>query len=329
MLTQNDILFVTGGSGFIGRNVVRELVTRKLSVKALARSQKSADIVAGLGAIPVRGDLMDVAELTQGMHGATHLIHLAADTNHGVATKAQIQESLQGADNIYAVAKEAGIKRALHLSTEAVLLTGQALRNVDETRAIQERFPGAYSEMKAGAERIALAASGDGLEVVVVRPRFVWGRDDTTALPQLIDAAQSGKLAWIAGGRYKISTTHIANAVAGIMLGLENGRAGEVYFVTDGEPVIFREFICALLNTQNVEPPTKQVPRWLVAMVARIGDGVSRLTKGKISGPMSYQEYATLGVEVTLNIDKARSDLGYEPVISIQQGLKELRTKAW
>ena len=132
------------------------------------------------------------------------------------------------------------------------------------------------------------------------------------------------KLAWIGGGHYRMSTTHIANVVHGLMLALECGRGGEVYFISDGEPVEFREFITKLLATQGIEAPSREIPRWLVATCVRIGDSLGRITDGAIHGPMSWQEYAVLGVEVTLNIDKARRELGYSPVISREEGLAEL-----
>ena len=319
-------VFVTGGSGYIGRNILRTLSRAGHRVTALARSAASADVVANLGAEPVLGDLSDIEALRKGMSSAVYLIHAAADTDHGLASPAQEHANLQGSRNVYAEASRAGVRRALHLSTEAVLLSGQAMANIDETTPFPEAPAGGYSKTKAEAERIALEHSGDSLEVVVVRPRFVWGRDDTTALPQLIEAARSGKLSWIGGGHYKMSTTHIANAVHGMMLALEHGRAGEVYFVSDGEPVEFRDFITKLLATQGVEAPTREIPRWLVAPAVRLGDWLGRMTTGAIQGPMSWQEYAVLGVEVTLNIDKARRDLGYSPVISREEGLAELHS---
>ena len=86
----------------------------------------------------------------------------------------------------------------------------------------------------------------------------------------------------------------------------------------------FRDFITRLLATQGVEAPSRQIPRWFVATVVRIGDFLGRMTGGAIHGPMSWQEYAVLGVELTLNIAKARRELGYSPVISREEGLAEL-----
>ena len=321
-----NTVFVTGGSGFVGRNLIRELVRKGYSVRALARSDKSAKIVEDLGARAVRGDMLDKRALSTGMKNAKYLFHLAADTSHGRATRQQEITNLEGTKTVYTAACEAGVKRAVHLSSEAVLLTGKPLVNADETRALPKKFAGGYSKTKALAEQIALGVNGHGIEVVVVRPRFIWGRDDTTALPQLIEAAKSGKLAWIDGGQYLVSTTHIDNAVEGMILAMEKGRAGEIYFITDGEPVIFRDFITRLLQTQNIKTPTKTVPRWLVVPVVKFGDFFSKITRNVLHGPMSFQEYATLGNEVTLDISKAKRELGYAPLTSLEDGLKELKT---
>ena len=95
--------------------------------------------------------------------------------------------------------------------------------------------------------------------------------------------------------------------------------------MTDGEPVEFRAFVTTLLETQGVKVPTASVPRWLVAATAKVGDTLARLTAGRVKAPISFQEYATLGVPVTLDISKARRELGYAPVISREQGFEEIR----
>ena len=321
----SDTLLVTGASGYLGRNIVREFVGRGYKVRGLTRSDASADLVRQLGAEPVRGDIMDKASLEAAMGGAVALVHAAADTDHGRSSKKQELTNLKGTQNVYDAAHTSGIKRAVHISTEAVLLDGKPIENADETWPIPERPAGGYSRSKAGAERIALAANGSGLDVIVMRPRFVWGRDDTTALPQLVDAAQSGKLVWFDGGEYLTSTTHIGNVVEGVRLCLANGRGGEVYFVTDGEDIAFRAWITALLATQGIDlSNVKSAPRGLMNFIVNTGELLANLTGGAISGPLGRQEYATIGNTVTLNIAKARRELGYAPVISREEGLAEL-----
>jgi nucleoside-diphosphate-sugar epimerase len=122
------------------------------------------------------------------------------------------------------------------------------------------------------AERLVLDANRDGFETVVIRPRFVWGEGDTTLLPEMVEMVRSGRFAWIGGGRHRTSITHVDDTVEGLVLGAERGRPGNAYFVTDGEPVVFREFVSELLRTQGVEPPSRSIPRWLAGTLAVGGE---------------------------------------------------------
>lgn len=324
-----DILLVTGASGYLGRNIVREFLARGHKVRGLTRSNASSDLIRQLGAEPVRGDIMDRASLDAAMNGAIALVHAAADTDHGRPTTAQERTNLEGTRNVYDAARAAGVRRAVHISTEAVLVDGRPIVNADETWPIPEKLAGGYSRTKAGAERVALAANGNGMDVIVMRPRFVWGRDDTTALPQLVAAFNSGKLVWFDGGEYLTSTTHIANVVEGVRLCLEKGRGGEVYFVTDAEDIAFRPWVTALLATQGIDASgVKSVPRGLMNFIVNAGELLANLTGGALSGPLGRQEYATVGNTVTLNIAKARQELGYTPIIARTAGLAELKTES-
>lgn len=313
-------IFVTGGSGYVGRNLIRRLVRDGHRVRALARSEASAATVAELGAEPVRGDMLDQTSLEAGMAGCDSVVHAAADTAHGGLDAEQHHTNLEGTRNVLRAARAARVKRAIHVSTESVLLNGAPLRNATEAMPIPARHAGGYSASKAAAEQAALAENGDGLNVIALRPRFVWGRDDTTALPQLAAAARSGQLAWIGGGNYLTSTTHIDNVAEGIVRALERGRGGEAYFVTDGPPVEFRTFVSELLLRAGIEPPVKSVPRWLVEAAVAVGDRLERWSGGRIKPPLARQQYGTVGVEVTLDISKAESELGYRPVISREEG---------
>lgn len=316
-------LFLTGGSGYVGRNLIRHFVGRGYAVVALARSAAAAHTVRALGAAPFAGDLLD-ADLEAGMRGCGLLVHAAADTDHGGGSERQRRTNVEGTRRVLAAARGAGVRRALHVSTESVLLDGRPLVGATEAHPYPARPAGAYSRTKAEAERVALAAAAPGFEVVVVRPRFVWGRDDTTALPQLAAAARTGRFAWVDGGRYRTSTTHVANLCEGVRCALERGRSGGVYFVTDGEPVEFRRFATALLATQGIAAPERSMPRRLLWLAARAGDLLAGLSGGRIRAPITLQTYATSAVEVTLDISRARTELGYRPVVSREAGLAEL-----
>ena len=97
-----------------------------------------------------------------------------------------------------------------------------------------------------------------------------------------------------------------------------------MYFLTDGEPHTFRDFVSQLLATQGITAPDKRVPRRLVRILAHLGDGLFRLTRGRVTSPLNLQTYATSAVEVTLDISKARRELGYNPQITLHEGMMKL-----
>lgn len=320
-------LFLTGGSGYVGRNLIRHFIGKDYEVVALARSAKAAETIRSLGAVPFEGHLLS-DNLAQGMAGCRSVIHAAADTDHGKGTPQQVQTNLEGTRRLLEAARKAGITKAVYISSESILLDGKPLTNATESHPFPIKPAGRYSQSKGEAERVALSMLTDEFSVVAVRPRFIWGRDDSAALPHLVNAVKSGQFAWIEGGHYHTSITHIANACEGIERALEQGRGGQAYFITDGEPVEFRDFATRLLQTQGVAVPDKEIPRWLLRSIAIAGEHIATLSRGRIKAPLSFQEYATSAVEVTLDISKARNELGYEPIISQEEGLAELE-RGW
>jgi len=316
-------LFITGAAGYVGRNLVRHFIAKGHSVTGLVRRPEAAEQVVSWGARPVLGDML-TADLARLMSGADMLIHAAASVDHGAGSKAA-SVNPDGTRRVLEAGSEAGVKKIVHISTDSVLQDGRPLRNVDETAPYPNRPAGAYSAGKAEAERIARRAAAQGQHVIILRPRMVWGRDDTTALPILAEAVKSGKFAWISGGGYRSSSLHIANLCHAVELAFAHGGRGEIYHVTDGPARPFRETVSGLLETQGLEPGKRSVPRGALRLIARLGDGLYRLSGGRFSGPLSYQDYATSAVEITLDIRKAESDLGYRPVVSFEEGLSELR----
>ena len=178
---------------------------------------------------------------------------------------------------LIAACRRAGVQRLVHVGTEAALLKGQPLVAADERTPLAFDSTAPYAATKAEAEAAVIGANGDGLETVVVRPRFVWGAGDTTLLPVLTEMARTGQLRWIGGGRQLTSTTHVENTVEGLVLAAERGHPGNAYFVTDGSPVVFREFVSALIATQGVQAPEGTVPLPVARALAAAGEAAWRL----------------------------------------------------
>jgi nucleoside-diphosphate-sugar epimerase len=319
-------VFVTGGSGFIGGRLIERLAREENDVRALARSEAAARRVAALGADAIRGDLHDHDALVAGASGAQVAFHLAAHLGEWGPREDFERGNVEGTRNVLAACKEAKVRRFVHCGTEAALMAGQPLVQVDETAPLRPDSRAPYPATKAKAEQAVRDASTGGFETVVLRPRFVWGKGDTTLLPEMVAAVEAGKWAWIGGGRNLTDTTHVDNVVEGLLRAAERGRPGDAYFVTDGEPVVFREFVTAMLETQGVEPPDRGLPAWTAAPMARVAEAAWKLLPLRGTPPMTTLRSWLLTQECTIDISKAREELNYAPIVTHAQGLAELST---
>ena len=318
--------FVTGGSGFIGSRLIERLVAEGHTVCALARSPQSAERVAALGAEPAMGDLDDVESMAAGAAGCEWAFHLAAHLGEWGRREDFERGNVQGTANALAACARAGVSRFIHVGTEAALMAGQPLVQVDESAPLRPDSPALYSSTKARAERLVAAANRDGFETLAVRPRFVWGKGDTTLLPAISEMVRAGRFAWIGGGRHLTSIAHVANVVEGLLLAAANGRPGNAYFVTDDDTVVFRDFLSEMLATQGIAPPTRSVPVPLAAVLSRIGEAAWGALPLPGQPPVSRFAYWVSSQECTIRIDKAKRELAYRPVVTREQGLAELRS---
>jgi nucleoside-diphosphate-sugar epimerase len=320
--------FVTGGSGFIGGALVRRLVAEGSAVKALARSERSATAVEALGADPVRGDLADRAAIEAGAAGCETAFHLAAHLGTWGRREEFMRDNVEGTENALAGCRAAGVRRFVHCGTEAALIAGEPLVEVDETAPLRPDSKALYSATKALAEQAVRRASADGFEAVVLRPRFVWGAGDTTLLPGILSMVEQGRFAWIGGGSHLTDTTHVDNVVEGLLAAAAKGRAGEAYFVTDGDRVVFREFVSALIETRGAEPPTRSVPAAVAGPMAAASETLWRLLRLGGEPPLTRFAFWVSSQECTIDISKARTELGYAPIKARAEGLAELSRPA-
>jgi nucleoside-diphosphate-sugar epimerase len=210
------------------------------------------------------------------------------------------------------------------VGTEAVFVDGTPMSGVDETRPLPDKPIGNYASTKNAAERLVLSVNSPELTTVVVRPRFIWGKGDSSVLPVLIDAVKSGRFRWVDGGTFITSTCHVDNCVEGMLLAAEKGTGGQAYFLTDGAPVVFREFITAMLKTQGVDAGNKTVPFGLAWVLATVSETLRIFLPLPGNPLITRQELLLAGREVTVSDAKARRELGYEGRKTREAGLREM-----
>jgi nucleoside-diphosphate-sugar epimerase len=318
--------FVTGGSGFIGGRLIRRLVKDGWTMRGLARSDSAEQAVSERGAEPARGELGDVDSIAAGAEGCEVAFHLAAHLGDSGPWEEFERGNVAGTRNALDGCARAGVRRFVHCGTEAALMAGEPLVDVDETAPLRPDSPAPYPATKAKAEQLVRNANREGFETVVLRPRFVWGAGDTTLLPAMVSMVEAGRFAWIGGGRHLTDTTQVENVAEGLVLAAEKGAPGEAYFVTDGEPVVFRDFVSELLRTQGVEPPTRSLPTWAAHAISSGGELAWKALPLPGDPPLPRFTYWVTTQECTIDDSKARRELGYTPIVPREEGLSELRS---
>jgi len=320
-------IFITGGSGFVGGHLIEDL-TRDHQVLAMARSDRSAQVVAAYGAEPVRCSLDDVSP--EHLSGVDVVVHAAAYVEEYGPRSAFEAINVRGTERLLAAAREAGVTRFVHIGTEAALFTGAPLVDVDESVPVPEprahRF--LYSETKARAEAAVLAVDADGFTTLSLRPSFVWGPRDTTVLPALHRMVDAGSFAWLDRGEHAHSTTHVANLVAAVRAALTRGRGGHAYFIADDERRTLRAFLTDVAASDGLSLPERSLPGWLVRPLGRLLEGTWRTLGLTNPPPLTGFAVASMSREVTVVTDKARRELGWRPVVSVEEGLAGLRAAA-
>ena len=314
-------IFITGASGFIGGAIAKALSTTH-NVHGMSRSERSDEDLHAIGVKPVRCELGAV--LPEHLAGCEVVIHCAAFVKQW-GTRAEFwNTNVEGTAQLLQAARQAGVKRFIHVGTEAALFHGQHMKDIDETYPYPAGTPFLYPETKAAAEQLVLSANAPGFETISLRPRFVWGPGDQTILPVVKKMVNAGMYMWIDQGRVRTSTTHIANFVHAVTLALTHGRGGEAYFITDDSTTTVREFLTALLKTQGLTMPNISIPSPLARGLGWMLEGVWKLLRLKSEPPLTHFAAAMASSECTIRIDKARAELGYTPVISREEGLTQL-----
>jgi nucleoside-diphosphate-sugar epimerase len=265
--------------------------------------------------------------LANGCEGVDVVFHCAANLDPLARYEDVHAINVTGTELLLNSAKEAGVGSFVHVSTEAVL-SGNKIHNADETMPYSEAVDGVYARTKLLAEQAVWGccppSQQDGMRCTIVRPRLVWGVGDRTILPAVLEEVANGSYVWLSGGHYLTSTAHVRNVVEGMLLAAEKAPHGSTYFLTDGEPVEFREFFTQLIRTHQVDTDAiGSVPYWAARAFIWASE---QAHSWNLAGPpkVTGAILEILGKEVTVNDAKARHELGYRANVSIERGIAEL-----
>ena len=315
--------FITGGSGFVGRYMIKMLQERGYEVTALARSEKSAKICADLGAKITRGELLDQKAMEQGMENSDVVFHVAGFLSMWGSYQEFYQVNVMGTECVLGAAQNAHVPKFVQIGASASVFNRQSLSQIDESSPLQQPAFSPYIATKSIAEERVIAANRSEFITSVIRPAWIWGKGDH-ALPQLVKSVRDGQFIWINQGNYSYMTTHVVNVCQGAILAAEHSLGGQSYFLGDGDVVKFRDWITTLLSTQGVKPGTSSIPYWLAWYIAQLVETIWQITGRKDTPPITPTMVRLIGQELTFSDQKARNELGYSPIMTRSAGLSDL-----
>jgi nucleoside-diphosphate-sugar epimerase len=316
-------VFITGATGFLGGALAQALACEGAEVHALARPTADRSALHGVTITWHEGDITVPASLSDAMAGAAWIIHAAGRLGEaGVPEKVYHRVHVDGTRNVVAAALATrGQPRVLHVSSAGVL--GPTTRSpATEDAPYGPTNP--YERSKATGERVALEFASRGLPVVICRPGFVYGPGDRHVLG-LFQAVRHGRFFFIDSGRHFCHPTFVADAVAGMLLGLRRGRSGAIYHIAGPRPVTFRELGETIATALGVRPPWISVPRW-TAMLGAFGFEVLGRVRG-LRPPLSQAGVAFFSEDRLFSWQRAHEELGYTPEYDLAAGVA--RTVAW
>lgn len=323
-MTEVKQVFVTGGSGFVGQNLIPMLIEQGYHVKALARSEQASQKVESLGATAVAGDLNDDQALTIGVKDCLTVFHLAASVDFYASEKQLKKLHLDATELLLKISKTANVKKFIYLGAASVIMNGKPIVDADET-FISNNIIDGYSRTKLQAEKLVLDANSESFRTVSLRPPMIWGKGDTNVLPAIIKAVKKGQMQFIGGGKHRFVTCHVTNVCHALILADQAEQSGKAYFLTDGETPIFKDFIKRYVATQGVTIPDKNISLRMAKNAASIMEFVWKTFRLNGQPPMSKGLVNTLGLEFIINDKKARQELGYKTFVSIDEGMKLMK----
>ena len=319
--------FVTGGGGFVGSAITRQLVDKGVEVGVFGRNHYSH--LEKLGVHQFQGDILDSDLLIRFMQGYDTVFHVAAKAGIWGPKHEFEQTNVTGTRNVIGACFANNIQSLVYTSTPSVVFNRRDISGADERLPYAKRFLCYYASSKAVAEQMVLVSNSEVLKTCAIRPHLVWGPSDPHLIPRLIARGKAKKLKQVGDGLNMVDISYVDNVADAHILAAENlfssaTAAGNAYFISQGEPVNLWNWVNDLFQRLNIEPVTKKINAKPAYMIGTLLEGIHMWFSLEKEPKMTRFLAEQLAKSHWFSIDNARHDLGYEPRISTSEGLDRL-----
>jgi 3beta-hydroxy-delta5-steroid dehydrogenase/steroid delta-isomerase len=334
LTTELGRVLVTGGSGFVGANLVAELLERGLHVRSFDRAPSPLPAHPRLETL--EGDICDPETVAAAVTGIDTVFHTAAiiDLMGGASVTEEYRRrsfsvNVGGTENLVRAGRAAGVTRFVYTASNSVVMGGQRIVAGDETLPYTDRFNDLYTETKVAAERYVLSQNGiDSMLTCSIRPSGIWGRGDQTMFRKVFESVQAGHVKVLVGSKdVKLDNSYVHNLVHGFILAAEHlvpgGTApGQAYFINDGDPVNMFEFTRPVVEACGEKLPTLRISGRLVLAVMTLWQRL-HFRFGLPKPPLEPLAVERIYLDNYFSIAKAERDLGYRPLFTTEQAMAD------
>ncbi|BBU21612.1 NAD-dependent epimerase/dehydratase family protein [Mycobacterium xenopi] len=334
LTTELGRVLVTGGSGFVGANLVATLLDRGCQVRSFDRAPSSLPAHPRLEVL--QGDICDTGIVAAAVDGIDTVFHTAAliELLGGASATDEYRRrsfavNVGGTENLVRAAQRAGVKRLVYTSSNSVVMGGKRIAGGDETLPYTDRFNDLYTETKVVAERFVLSQNGvEGMLTCAIRPSGIWGRGDQTMFRKIFESMAAGQVKVLIGRKtVKLDNSYIHNLIHGFILAAEHlvpgGTApGQAYFINDGEPVNMFEFTRPVIEACGQRWPRLRVSGAVVRAVMSTWQRL-HFRLGLPRPPLEPLAVERLYLDNYFSIAKAQRELGYRPLLTTEQAMAE------
>lgn len=323
-------VFITGGTGFLGSALARRLHAMSYEVAVMGRNKKKGSQLELEGIRFIQAEFTDEQAIIQACEGVDYVFHCGALSSPWGKYEAFYEANVVGTENVIKACKIHSVKRLIHVSTPSIYFDTKERLDVKEDDTLPSVFLNHYAETKYLAEQCVDQAFQDGLATITIRPRAIFGPGDTAIIPRLIRANQERFIPLIHQGEAIIDLTYVDNVVDALILCMDSDDStlGKKYNISNGERVVLKEVLAKLFQELQMDFRYKHIPYRLAYSIAYLMEKKASLLRSKEEPMLTRYSVTVLSSSQTVNIDKAKNELHYQPKISIDEGIR-LFSKWW